>query len=266
LQRRAKIEGNNSYPDLFETYDEPRSATESVIIVVHEESMTASSHLDAMILPKKRDPRILVGNEELAMLLNYSRQLQKYGASEKALAILDLENVSGWLPTLIDDIAFAYDSFDQVNSKFFGGKYTCPRIKYARRATGGYYDRRKHEIGISMAMTIEFGRPEFLETLLHEFAHFEIQAHNQCFYDLLEQLGGSGRKAPRTYLLELKRNQFVLDNYPVLVHCPNCLVERRYRNRRALRYACKACCQKFAGGKFDTRFQLVLKTRTVRTA
>ncbi len=203
-----------------------------------------------------------MGNEELALFRRYIAELARHNADPEALAGFELDNTFYWFFILTDHIAFAYKTFERINEQFYQNRFTRPRITFSKRATGGYYDKRKHEIGISLAMTVEFGRPEFYETLLHELAHLVIQSHNRNFYALLEQLGGSGRKAPRTYLLELKRRQLLKNNYPVLVHCPNCLVARRYRNRRALRYACRACCETFAGGKFDTRFQLVLKAAT----
>ena len=106
-------------------------------------------------------------------------------------------------------------------------------------------------------MTIEHGEPEFFETLLHEIAHIAEQSHNARFYEILRKIGGTGRKAPATTLLRAKRERFLAEHYRVRVRCPNCKIEHLYRTRRALRYACRDCCTKFARGKFDERFRFV---------
>ena len=170
---------------------------------------------------------------------------------------LDLDNDFYWMFRLSELIALARARFDEVNRSFYDGALVLPDIFFCRRSTGGFYDRRKHQIGISLAMTLEFGELEFYETLLHEIAHFRIPNHSAKFYSELRRIGGSGRKAPLTLLLAHKRKIHVEKRYPVIVECPGCRRQQRYRTRRALQYACKACCTRHANGKFDSRFKFV---------
>lgn len=43
--------------------------------------------------------------------------------------------------------------------------------------------------------------------------------------------------------------------------CPHCGLARPFARRPRRRYACSACCQAHAGGRFDRRFELVLLER-----
>lgn len=170
---------------------------------------------------------------------------------------LDLGNDFYWMFRLSELLSSARRRFREVNAQFYGGALTEPAIVFSRRTTGGYYHRRKHEIGISMAMTLEFGEPELYETLLHEIVHIRIGNHSPKFYADLRRIGGTGRKAPMTLLLAQKRRTYAETRYPVVVECPGCRRRQRYRTRRALQYACKACCTRLAGGKFDVRFKFI---------
>jgi predicted SprT family Zn-dependent metalloprotease len=196
-----------------------------------------------------KDPSLLLFNA-------YVATLERYGASEDHFKQFDLSNDFYWLFRLNDLLTLADKTFERINRVYFSGTLPKPQIAFCRRSTGGFYDHRKRFIGISIAMTVEFGESEFLETLLHEIAHIRVRAHNGEFYELLHKIGGTGRKAPRTRLLELKQTSNQLKRYPILVCCPNCGLERRYRTRRALHFACRACCAKHNGGAFDTRFLL----------
>ncbi len=189
------------------------------------------------------------------LLKNYRRALSRYNIDA---AELDLDNNFYWLFRLEALLAKAHRTFDEINASHFGGQLLRPRIIYCTRSTGGYYNKNRHTIGISLSMMIEHGEPEFFETLLHEIAHIQIASHSPKFYELLRAIGGSGRKAPMTILLRAKRERYLAEHYPVRVRCPNCRKEYRYRTRRALSYACRPCCQKFARGKFDARFRLVM--------
>lgn len=193
---------------------------------------------------------------ELQLLDRYIEALRAHGVPEEFFAQFDLENRFYWLFRLSDLLALAYRKFDEVNRLFFQSTLQQPTIIFCKRATGGYYHYGRKEIGISLPMTIEHGEPEFFETLLHEIAHMKVRAHSPKFYEVLRAIGGTGRKAPMTVLLEAKRKTYQLKNYPILVACPSCGVQSRYRTRRALHYACKRCCNQFAGGKFDPRFKL----------
>jgi predicted SprT family Zn-dependent metalloprotease len=195
---------------------------------------------------------------ELQLLANYRNSLERHGANEELISKLDLENDFFWLFRLSELIARAYAKFDEINARVFARKYPRPLIRFCSRATGGYYHKGRHEIGISLAMTVECGEAEFMETLLHEIAHIVHMAHSPKFYELLAKIGGSGRKAPMTLLLASKRATYLERNYPVIVACPNCRREHRYKTRRALKYACRPCCNKYAKGKFDARFLFVI--------
>lgn len=200
-------------------------------------------------------PRPNPATTEYDLFLRVREKLR--GLSEDRYRELDLDNDFYWLFRLSELLAQAGARFDEINSSFYAGALIRPRILFCRRSTGGYYDRRKHEIGISMAMTLEWGDPEFYETLLHEIAHIRIGNHSPKFYAELQRIGGSGRKAPMTLLLAHKRTAHVEKRYPVVVECPGCRRQQRYRTRRALKYACKSCCVRYAGGKFDSRFKFV---------
>jgi predicted metal-dependent hydrolase len=205
---------------------------------------------------KKKSPKIRRvqrrERSELELLSSYRKTLTKLGTE---MPSHDLDNDFFWLFRLDGFLAQARRKFDEVNQKYFSDALLKPRIIFCNRATGGYYNKTRHTIGISLAMTIEHGEPEFFETLLHEIAHIAEQSHNARFYEILRKIGGTGRKAPATILLRAKRERFLAEHYRVQVRCPNCKKEGRYRTRRALRYACRDCCTKFAGGKFDERFR-----------
>ncbi|MEO6940069.1 MAG: SprT-like domain-containing protein [Candidatus Kapaibacterium sp.] len=191
---------------------------------------------------------------EMKLFREYVRALRRYGVPEEFIADHNLENELFWLFELSRFMELAQKTFDRVNTEYFSGQLSKPTIVFARRATGGFYNYRKQTIGISLSMTVEFGDSEFLETMLHEIAHIRIRAHNRAFYTLLRSIGGSGRKAPMTALLSTKRAVTEQKQKPVVVECPNCFTKHRFRTKRALRYACKTCCDSFSRGKFDTRF------------
>jgi predicted SprT family Zn-dependent metalloprotease len=221
-----------------------------------ERTQTAPQRTQSHTLPSKAPHLREQPSAEFLQFQGYLKALTRYEAPEEHFEKHDLRNDFFWLFRLDQLIAMAYRTFDRLNEFHFSGKLPRPQIVFSRRATGGYYDHRKHIIGISIAMTVECGEPEFFETLLHEIAHIEVRSHSSRFYEVLHRIGGTGRKAPRTKLLELKQKSNALKRYPIRVACPNCGLEGRYRTRAALRYACRACCAKHSGGKFDTRFLL----------
>ncbi len=203
---------------------------------------------------KKKSPRSQTERSELELLHSYRRALAKHGIEASTL---DLDNDFYWHFRLSGLLAKGYQKFDEINKKHFFDTLIRPKILFCNRSTGGYYNKTRHTIGISLAMTVEHGELEFFETLLHEIAHIVVQSHAPRFYKVLKTIGGSGRKAPMTILLRAKREKFLAEHYRVRVRCPHCNKEYRYRTRRALRYACRPCCMKYAGGKFDARFKFV---------
>jgi predicted SprT family Zn-dependent metalloprotease len=202
---------------------------------------------------KKKSPGRDRERSELDLLQSYRSALFKLGT---AVPALDLDNDFFWLFRLNGLMARGNRIFDEINHKHFNNSLSRPKIMFCNRSTGGYYNKTRHTIGISLAMTIEHGEEEFFETLLHEIAHIVVQSHSPRFYEVLTSIGGSGRKAPITILLKAKRNRFLTEHYRVRVRCPECKTEYRYRTRRALSYACRPCCEKFAGGKFDAKYKL----------
>jgi ribosomal protein L37AE/L43A len=203
---------------------------------------------------KKKSPRSQKERSELELLHSYRRALTKHGVDALSL---DLDNDFYWHFRLSGLLAKAHQKFDEINRTHFSDLLPRPRIIFCNRSTGGYYNMTRHTIGISLAMTVEHGEVEFFETLLHEIAHIVEQSHAPHFYNVLKTIGGSGRKAPMTILLRAKREKFLAEHYRVRVRCPHCNKEYRYRTRRALRYACRPCCMKYAGGKFDARFKFI---------
>jgi predicted SprT family Zn-dependent metalloprotease len=216
------------------------------------------------LLAPRRKGKKKSTSTELELLAAYKRALARHEVSPELIVSLDLDNDFFWLFRLSELIAKGYEKFDEINDRYFAAKYARPQILFCTRATGGYYHKGRHEIGISLAMTVECGEAEFMETLLHEIAHIAHMAHSPKFYELLTRIGGSGRKAPMTLLLAAKRVTYRERNYPVVVLCPNCKREHRYKTRRALKYACRPCCNKFAGGKFDARFKFMLSEPGLR--
>jgi ribosomal protein L37AE/L43A len=213
---------------------------------------------------KKKSPVVPArSRSEIELLRSYRERIIALGVHGEQLARLDLENEFYWLFRLSGLLAEAYRMFDKVNERHFASRLIRPKIIFCNRSSGGYYSRARHTIGISIAMTVEFGESEFFETLLHEIAHIVIQSHSVQFYALLTNLGGGGKKAPLTMLLAAKRARYREKHYPVIVVCPNCKHEHRYRTRRALRYACRPCCTKYAGGKYDARFKFITVTSSV---
>ena len=191
----------------------------------------------------------------MELLAAYRRALAKHG---ELAPEFDLDNDFYWLFRLNGLLAQAYRTFEEINQRHFGDALLRPKIIFCNRSTGGFYNKTRHTIGISLAMTVEHGEPEFFETLLHEIAHIQVQSHSEKFYEVLRSIGGTGRKAPMTILLRAKRERFLATHYPVRVRCPHCQKEYRYRTRRALSYACRTCCDAFSRGKFDARFRLVM--------
>ena len=212
-----------------------------------------NSSLFRRTVPK---PKIRPIQSELDILAKYREQLQRYDAIDREIEALDLGNTFYWYFRLTSLILVAEATFDRLLGSHLPPNTPRPTIVFCNRSTGGYYNSRTHTIGISLAMTVEFGEPEFMETLLHEIAHIRYRAHDVKFYGFLRTLGGTGRKAPTTKLLRSKRETFRLKHYPVLVGCSGCGMQRRYKTRRGLNYACARCCRKYSNGKFDSRFRL----------
>lgn len=211
-----------------------------------------------LLAPRRKVKKKSTPATELQLLATYKRALLRHSANAELIASLDLDNDFYWLFRLSGLIATAYAKFDEINERHLSGTYPRPVIRFCTRASGGYYHKGRHEIGISLAMTVECGEAEFMETLLHEIAHIVHLSHSAKFYELLARIGGSGRKAPMTQLLAAKRTTYLERNYPIIVCCPNCKKVHRYKTRRALKYACRPCCTKFAGGKYDPRFRFML--------
>lgn len=214
---------------------------------------------------KRTTKRSAVLPEELHHLRLYVRALRRHGVSEDFIREKDFENEFYWYFELSRLMTLAYATFDEVNHTYFEGKLPTPLVTFCTRSTGGFYNKRKNHIGISMGMTAEHGEHEFMETLLHEIGHMKHSDHSPRFYALIRSIGATGKKAPMTKLLEHKRTNYVMSNYPVEVCCPSCGVRSRFKTKRALLYACRKCCDRFAGGKFDTRFKFVLATSLAPT-
>ena len=200
----------------------------------------------------------MVVPDELHYLRIYVRALRRHGVSEDYIRERDFENEFYWYFELSRLMQLAQATFDRVNAQHFSGALPQPVISWCTRSTGGFYNKRKNEIGISMGMTLEHGEREFMETLLHEIGHMKHGDHSANFYALIRSIGASGKKAPMTKLLEHKRTNFVVTKYPVEVICPSCGVRSRFKTKRALLYPCRRCCDKLNSGKFDARFKFIL--------
>lgn len=140
---------------------------------------------------------------------------------------------------------------DALNRQHFGGGLKRPRLELARRlkVTAGMADYRRWAIRISVAYHDRHGWEEELRfTLLHEMLHLWLKqqgrpsGHTREFRNLADRMG-----CPRY----AKR---VPGPSKYRYRCPRCGMEVRYRRRVVL--ACRACCDRFNGGRFSRRFLL----------
>ena len=129
------------------------------------------------------------------------------------------------------------------------------------RTCAGRADTRRWLISLNPRLA-EHGIPEIDRTLLHELAHLLAQSragrrrippHGAAWQQACEDLGIPGESRCHTLPFEIRRPA-----RRYLYKCPSCARDfpRVRKFRRSI--ACRACCQKHAGGRFDRRFQLRL--------
>lgn len=137
--------------------------------------------------------------------------------------------------------------FDIYNKEYFDGKLPRMKVRYSRRmlVAGGYFPE-KREIRISRRYHTFFP-DEVYDTLKHEMIHVIHFKHDAGFKRMARRIGASLRANEHPALRRPPRYIYI---------CPQCLTE--YPRQKRLRMA---SCGKCSGGKFDTRYKLILRKR-----
>lgn len=139
----------------------------------------------------------------------------------------------------------------RLNRRHFAGKLRAPRIELSLRlrSSAGQADLRRWTIRVSGPYHDRWGwGRELRGTLLHEMIHLWLDqcarpsGHTPEFRGIAARLG-----CPRWAKRMPARR--------ILHRCPRCRREVLYRKR--VRLACRACCDRFHGGRFTGRFLLV---------
>ncbi len=129
------------------------------------------------------------------------------------------------------------------------------------RTCAGRADTKRLLISLNPRLA-DHGTDEIDRTLRHELAHLlaqfragrrRIPPHGAAWREACSDLGIPGEARCHTLPFEIRRLPRRY-NYK----CPSCARDfpRVRKHRRAV--ACLACCRKYAGGKFDKKFQLRL--------
>lgn len=164
-----------------------------------------------------------------------------------AEAVSTLEDGSIAEPnTPLPEISDLYRLFDRYNWLFFEGRLKRARIEYSNRMTSaGAY--------IPSGRLIRIGRKyhelfpdELADTLRHEMIHLLHVNHDAAFKAEARRIGASVRA--RSHPALQKRPRYIY-------HCPSCGSE--YPRQKRLRMASCGSCS--VGGRFDSRYKLVLK-------
>ena len=155
--------------------------------------------------------------------------------------------------------------FDEINGTCFGGLLPLPQLSWNSRlrTTAGRFapGRRKllREIPprieiASYLLEEENGLAIIKDTLAHEMIHYWLwfrrrpHGHTAEFYAKMNELGVSRYNT-------VPRHR----PYKYLYSCPSCMISFPARKRlRAM--ACRACCDKHTGGRYDKRFRLVAES------
>jgi predicted SprT family Zn-dependent metalloprotease len=164
-----------------------------------------------------------------------------------AEAVSSLEDRSILEPNVpLPDIDDLYRLFDRYNWLFFEGRLKRPRIEYSSRMTSaGAYIPGGRLIRIGRKYH-ELFPDELADTLKHEMIHLLHINHDATFKAEARRIGASVRAKSHPTLQ--KRPRYIY-------HCPRCGSE--YPRQKRLRMASCGSCS--AGGRFDSRYKLVLK-------
>ena len=135
----------------------------------------------------------------------------------------------------------------------------------AARRRFGQCNYSKRTIKLSRALTLLNEEETVEQTILHEVAHALCSpwdGHGPQWVRMARSIGCTGSRC-------YDSSQVVQPPAPYKAVCATCGTVHRAYKRRTRATACSACCQVYAGGKFDARFALtfvqVATGRTVST-
>ena len=162
-------------------------------------------------------------------------------------------------------VVFLPPLFHRYNQEFFGKAipHHQLRLSWSRRmsrAAGSY--RRRGGLGqITLSLPVLSPLPPSAthSTLVHEMIHAWVdlvlqqrEGHGPCFRGKMEEINGQG-----TGLTISIRHHFPVSRSPAAwqARCDCCGATTPYR-RRVKGLACRTCCGRFNGGRWDWRFLL----------
>lgn len=160
--------------------------------------------------------------------------------------------------------------FDDLNEKHFDGFLDAPVLSWNSRlrtsagrfipGSRRFFRLKPPEIEVASYLKTETdGERHIIDTIAHEMIHYWLwvrkkpYGHTDEFYRKMKQMGAS-RYNPVPKLRPPK----------YFYQCPGC--EQEFPARRKLgTLACLTCCKKHAGGRYDSRFKLVMKPATQKS-
>jgi predicted SprT family Zn-dependent metalloprotease len=161
------------------------------------------------------------------------------------------------------DLAFLLDLFARVNVLHFDGFLEPPILRWNSRLRSSagrfipgsrkFFMEYRPVIEVASYLLQEENKMAFIQdTLAHEMIHYWLwvrrkpYGHTPMFWAKMKEMGVSRyNPVPRTR------------PYRYVYRCSFC--QREFPARRRLGpLACAKCCGKYAGGRYDSRFKLVL--------
>ena len=167
--------------------------------------------------------------------------------------------------------------FQKLNRQYFQNSLSdngIPRVSVRwsdgrMRTTAGIYRRKTNFLGVKtiqifLSKPVLENLPEkaLMSTLCHEMIHAWIdlvlkveESHGPNFYKRMSEINSS-----QTDFQVTVRHSFPISKTVPkwLATCPSC--EKNFRYRRIVKgAACRRCCNKFFGGKWDAKCLLVYK-------
>ena len=167
-------------------------------------------------------------------------------------------------------VAFLPPLFHRYNQTFFtqAVPYDQLGLRWSRRMSraAGSYRRRgsRAEITLSLPVLSPLPASATHSTLVHEMIHAWVdlvlqqrEGHGPCFRAKMEEINRQG-----TDLTVSIRHQFPVPPRPAAwqARCDCCGAATPYK-RRVKGLACRTCCGRFNGGRWDQRFLLRFERR-----
>lgn len=126
-----------------------------------------------------------------------------------------------------------------------------------RRRAFGLCDYSHRTIYLSAVLTDLNDEAQVRDTILHEIAHAlagHEAGHGPKWQKIAAEIGAKPRRCFDAAEVRQPSARYEL-------HCPNCRAAMtRYRKpKRTCTYACRACCDRYNGGRFSSRYRLVLR-------